>query len=66
MVKNVKIWVETGDFFGIGMGEIDAKTQNLMGIFANIIEQIPHDQLNELVQASLQEATSDKKSHSSK
>lgn len=48
------------------MGEIDAKTQNLMGIFANIIEQIPHDQLNELVQASLQEATSDKKSHSSK
>lgn len=49
------------------MGKIDAKTQNLMGIFANIIEQIPHDQLNELMQASLHEVASDKKAiHPSK
>ncbi|OAV25322.1 hypothetical protein AO370_1072 [Moraxella catarrhalis] len=39
---------------------MDVKTQNLMGIFANIIEHIPHDQLNELVQASLQD-NADKK-----
>lgn len=48
------------------MSNIDEKTQNLMGIFANIIEHIPHDQLNELVQASLQDGTDKKAIHPSK
>lgn len=47
------------------MSNLDVKTQNLMGIFANIIEHIPHDQLNELVQASLQD-TDKKAIHPSK
>lgn len=41
--------------------------KNLIDIFSNIIERIPHDQLSELVQASLQEAAADKKAiHPSK
>lgn len=34
---------------------IDVKAQNIMGIFANLIESMPREQLNELMQASLQE-----------
>lgn len=37
-----------------------------MGIFANIIEHIPHEQLNELVQASLQDSADKKAIHPSK
>lgn len=48
------------------MSNLDVKTQNLMGIFANIIEHIPHDQLNELVQASLQDNADKKAIHPSK
>lgn len=48
------------------MGGIDTKTQDMIGIFANIIEHIPHDQLNELVQVSLQDSTNKKAIHPSK
>lgn len=48
------------------MGNLDTKTQNLMGLFANLIEHIPYEQLNELVQASLQDGADKKAIHPSK
>lgn len=41
--------------FGVEMDELDYKSQNLKNLFANIMGQIPQEQLNELIQASLQD-----------
>lgn len=48
------------------MSSLDEKSQSLMGLFANIIEYIPQAQLNELVQASLQDSSEKKAIHPSK
>lgn len=48
------------------MGEIDTKTQDLMGMFANFIENMPQEQLNELAQARFRDNAGQKAIHPSK
>lgn len=41
------------------MSDLDLKTKNIMGIFANIIEKLPQEELNELIQSGLQSGIQD-------